>query len=73
LQAAAQFGNKEISIVSMDMALPVMDSMTCERKIRGIEVKISINGNPSIIAVTETVCCDQMVNVQHSNTEWFST
>jgi CheY-like chemotaxis protein len=57
---------KELSIVLMDLEMPVMDGLTCVRKIREMEAEGLIHGHLPIIAVTANARGEQIANAKDS-------
>jgi CheY-like chemotaxis protein len=57
---------KELSIVLMDLEMPVMDGLTCVRKIREMEAEGLIHGHLLIIAVTANARGEQIANAKDS-------
>ncbi|TPX19095.1 uncharacterized protein E0L32_011256 [Thyridium curvatum] len=56
--------NINISVVLMDLEMPVMDGMTCARKIRELEADGTIRGHVPIIAVTAYARPEQIENAK---------
>ena len=54
----------DISIILMDLEMPVMDGMTCARKIRGLEREGTIVSHIPIIAVTAYARPEQIENAK---------
>jgi CheY-like chemotaxis protein len=52
---------KQLSIVLMDLEMPVMDGLTCVRKIREMEAEGLIKGHLPIIAVTANARSEQVL------------
>lgn len=57
---------KELSIVLMDLEMPVMDGLTCVRKIREMEVEGLIHGHLPIITVTANARGEQIAHAKDS-------
>jgi CheY-like chemotaxis protein len=54
----------DISVILMDLEMPVMDGMTCARKIRELEREGTINAHIPIIAVTAYARPEQIENAK---------
>jgi CheY-like chemotaxis protein len=52
---------KELSVILMDLEMPVMDGLTCVRKIREMEAEGLIRGHLPIIAVTANARSEQIL------------
>jgi CheY-like chemotaxis protein len=52
---------KELSVILMDLEMPVMDGLTCVRKIREMEAEGLIKGHLPIIAVTANARSEQIL------------
>ena len=50
----------ELGVVLMDQEMPVMDGLTCTRKIRGLEAEGKLTGHVPIIAVTANARAEQV-------------
>lgn len=50
----------ELSVILMDWEMPVMDGLTCVRRIRGLQLDGSIRGHVPVIAVTANVRSQQV-------------
>lgn len=50
----------ELSIILMDLEMPIMDGLACTRRIRDLEREGRINGPVPIIAVTANTRMEQM-------------
>lgn len=50
----------ELSIILMDLEMPIMDGLTCTRRIRELEREGKLKGNVPIIAVTANARLEQM-------------
>lgn len=57
---------KELSVILMDLEMPVMDGLTCVRKIREMEAQGLIKGHIPIIAVTANTRDEQIVLARDS-------
>ncbi|TVY90923.1 Hybrid signal transduction histidine kinase K [Lachnellula willkommii] len=57
---------KELSIILMDLEMPVMDGLTCVRKIRAMEVEGLVNKHVPIIAVTANARGEQIAAAKDS-------
>lgn len=57
---------KNLSIVLMDLEMPVMDGLTCVRKIREMEAEGLIHGRLPIIAVTANARGEQIAHAKDS-------
>jgi CheY-like chemotaxis protein len=53
-----------LSIVLMDLEMPIMDGLTCVRKIREWETDGSIKGHVPVIAVTANARMEQIENAK---------
>jgi len=53
-------GGKELSIILMDLEMPVMDGLTCVRKIREMQTEGLISGHVPVIAVTANARSEQV-------------
>jgi CheY-like chemotaxis protein len=54
-------GNRnELSIILMDLEMPIMDGLTCTRRIRDLEREGKLKGHVPIIAVTANTRMEQM-------------
>jgi CheY-like chemotaxis protein len=51
---------KDLSIILMDLEMPVMDGLTCVRRIRSMEADSTIIGHLAVIAVTANVRSEQI-------------
>jgi CheY-like chemotaxis protein len=52
---------KQLSVILMDLEMPVMDGLTCVRKIREMEAEGLIKGHMPIIAVTANARSEQVL------------
>lgn len=52
---------RPLSVILMDLEMPVMDGLTCVRKIRAMEAEGLINGHLPIIAVTANARSEQVL------------
>lgn len=50
----------ELSVILMDLEMPIMDGLTCTRKIRDLEREGKLKGHVPIIAVTANTRMEQM-------------
>jgi CheY-like chemotaxis protein len=57
---------KELSVILMDLEMPIMDGLTCVRKIREMETEGLIHGRLPIIAVTANARGEQIVLAKDS-------
>ncbi|KAK3060627.1 hypothetical protein LTS18_008112 [Coniosporium uncinatum] len=53
-------GTKELSVILMDWEMPVMDGLTCVRRIRELQEEGTIRGYIPVIAVTANVRTEQV-------------
>jgi CheY-like chemotaxis protein len=53
-------GSVKLSVILMDLEMPVMDGLTCVRKIRSLEVEGKIRAHIPVIAVTANARGDQI-------------
>lgn len=53
-----------ISVILMDLEMPIMDGMTCARKIRQLEEKGTLSRHIPIIAVTAYARPEQIANAK---------
>lgn len=49
-----------LSLILMDLEMPIMDGLTCARQIRDLEAARKLNGHTPIIAVTANARVEQM-------------
>lgn len=56
----------ELSIILMDLEMPVMDGLTCVRKIREMEAEGAIKGHIPVIAVTANARSEHIVAAKNS-------
>jgi CheY-like chemotaxis protein len=61
-----ELDGKDLSVILMDLEMPVMDGLTCVRKIRELEADGSIRGRIPIIAVTANARAEQIVSAKDS-------
>jgi CheY-like chemotaxis protein len=57
---------KDLSVILMDLEMPVMDGLTCVRKIRSMEVDGTVSGHVPVIAVTANVRSEQIAAARNS-------
>jgi len=57
---------KELSVILMDLEMPVMDGLTCVRKVREMEAQGLIHGRLPIIAVTANARGEQIAAAKDS-------
>jgi len=57
---------KDLSVILMDLEMPVMDGLTCVRKIRSMEADGTILGHVPVIAVTANVRSEQIAAAKDS-------
>ena len=50
----------ELSLILMDLEMPIMDGLTCTRRIRDLEREGKITSHVNIIAVTANTRMEQM-------------
>lgn len=50
----------DLSIILMDLEMPILDGLTCTRKIRDLEREGKLKGHVPIIAVTANTRMEQM-------------
>jgi CheY-like chemotaxis protein len=54
-------GGERLSVVLMDLEMPVMDGITCVKKIRELQAAGLISGHVPVIAVTANARKDQIM------------
>ena len=59
--AGRGMGRERLEIVLMDLEMPVMDGLTCVRRIRELQLSGRIRGHVPVIAVTANARKDQIV------------
>lgn len=57
---------KELSVILMDLEMPVMDGLTCVRQIRLWEAEGTLCGHIPVIAVTANVRAEQLAVAKHA-------
>lgn len=63
---SAQCDGEKLSVVLMDLEMPVMDGITCVKRIRELQVAGLIKGHVPIIAVTANARKDQIMNAMNA-------
>ncbi|KAK4204031.1 putative signal transduction histidine-protein kinase [Triangularia verruculosa] len=63
-EADGEESNRNISVILMDLEMPVMDGMSCTREIRRLERKGVLTGHVPIIAVTAYARPEQIENAK---------
>jgi CheY-like chemotaxis protein len=53
-------GGMELSVILMDLEMPIMDGLTCTRRIRDLEREGKVSGHVPCIAVTANTRSEQM-------------
>ncbi|RDW80496.1 hypothetical protein BP5796_05194 [Coleophoma crateriformis] len=61
-----ELNGKELSVILMDLEMPIMDGLTCVRKIREMEVRGEIVGHVPVIAVTANARGEQIATAKDS-------